>query len=60
MTAIIILQRKCKEFQTNKVQPASAQPSVVMGPPPQVPALRGPGNGNSSRSSSNETEQEVC
>lgn len=36
------------------------QTSVVMGPPPrQVRALQGPGTGNSSRSSSNETEQEV-
>lgn len=63
MTAIIVLQRKCKEYQNDgdKEQPARSQTSVVMGPPPpQVRALQGPGTGISSRSSSSETEPEVC
>lgn len=63
MTAIIVLVRKCKEYQNDidTVQPARSQAAMVMGPPlPQVPALRAPLTGNSeSRSSSNETEQEV-
>lgn len=63
MTAIIVLQRKCKEYQNDgdKEHPARSQTSVVMGPPPpQVRALHGPGTGISSRSSSSETEPEVC
>ena len=63
MTAIIVLQRKCKEYQNNgvKERQARSQTSVVMGPPPpQVRALQGPGTGISSRSSSSETEPEVC
>lgn len=63
VTAIIVLERKCKEYQNDadKVQPAAiSHTPVVMGPPPRhVRALHGPGTGNSSRSSSNETEQEV-
>ncbi|KAJ7378137.1 RNA endoribonuclease [Desmophyllum pertusum] len=62
VTAIIVLVRKCKEYQNDidTVQPARSQAAMVMGPPlPQVPALRAPLTGNSeSRSSSNETEQE--
>lgn len=57
VTAILILQRKCKEFRSVQVQSTGAQSSVVTGPP-QVPALHGPGTGNSPRSSSNETVQE--
>ena len=63
MTAIIVLQRKCKEYRNegDKQQPARSQTSVVMGPPPpQVRAIQGPGTGISSRSSSSETEPEVC
>ena len=63
VTAIIVLERKCKEYQKDgdKQQPARSQTSVVMGPPPpQVRALQGPGTGISSRSSSSETEPEVC
>lgn len=63
VTAIIVLQRKCKEYQNNgdKEQPVRPPTSVVMGPPPpQVRALQGPGTGISSRSSSSETEPEVC
>lgn len=62
MTAIIVLERKCKEYQHDgdKEQPVRTKTSAVMGPPPrQIRALHGPGTGNSSRSSSNETEQEV-
>ena len=60
VTAIIVLKRKCKEYQQDgdEEQTARSQSSVVMGPP-QVPALVGPGTRDSSRSSSNETEQEV-
>lgn len=61
VTAIIVLQRKCKEYQNegDKQQPAKSQTSVVMGPPPpQVRAIQGPGTGISSRSSSSETEPE--
>lgn len=59
VTAIIVLKRKCKEYQQDgdEEQTARSQSSVVMGPP-QVPALVGPGTRDSSRSSSNETEQE--
>lgn len=57
VTAILILQRKCKEFRSVQVQSTGAQSSVVMGTP-QVPALHGPGTSNSPRSSSNETVQE--
>ncbi|XP_078350635.1 uncharacterized protein LOC144635377 isoform X2 [Oculina patagonica] len=57
VTAIIVLERKCNEYQNDAA--ARSQSPVVMGPPPRhVRALHGPGNGNSSRSSSNETEQE--
>ena len=60
MTAIIVLKRKCKEYQQtgDEEQAASSYSSNVMGPP-QVPALGGPITRESSRSSSNETEQEV-
>ncbi|PFX28137.1 Transcriptional protein SWT1 [Stylophora pistillata] len=57
VTAILVLQRKCKEFRSVQVQSTGAQSSVVMGTP-QVPALHGPGTSNSPRSSSNETVQE--
>ncbi|KAL9958438.1 hypothetical protein ACROYT_G035450 [Oculina patagonica] len=57
VTAIIVLERKCNEYQNDAA--ARAQSPVVMGPPARhVRALHGPGTGNSSRSSSNETEQE--
>jgi len=59
VTAIIILKRKCKEYQQEGEQRQTARPHTpVMGPPAQVPALGGPGTRDSSRSSSNETEQE--
>ena len=60
MTAIIVLKRKCKEYQQtgDEEQAASSYSSNVMGPP-QVPAIGGPITRESSRSSSNETEQEV-
>jgi len=60
VTAIIILKRKCKEYQQEGEQRQTARSQTpVMGPPAQVPALGGPGTRDSSRSSSNETEQEV-
>ena len=60
MTAIIVLKRKCKEYQRtgDEEQAARSYSSNVMGPP-QVPAIGGPITRESSRSSSNETEQEV-
>ena len=60
VTAIIVLKRKCKEYQQEggQGQTAARTHAPVMGPP-QVPALGGPGTRDSSRSSSNETEQEV-
>lgn len=60
MTAIIVLQRKCKEYQKEGDQGQTSCPQIpVMGPPAKVRALKGPGARESSRSSSNETEQEV-
>ena len=60
MTAIIVLKRKCKEYQQtgDEEQAARSYSSNAMGPP-QVPAIGGPITRESSRSSSNETEQEV-
>lgn len=61
VTAIIVLKRKCKEYQQGGqtgTETSRSQPNV-MGPPAQVRALKGPGTRESSRSSSNETEQEV-
>ena len=60
MTAIIVLKKKCKEYQQtgDEEQAASSYSFNVMGPP-QVPAIGGPITRESSRSSSNETEQEV-
>lgn len=60
VTAIIVLKRKCKEYQQGGqtgTETSRSQPNV-MGPPAQVRALKGPGTRESSRSSSNETEQE--
>lgn len=62
VTAIIVLQRKCKEYQQEGDQgqtSSGSQQTPVMGPPAKVRAIRGPGTRDSSRSSSNETEQEV-
>ena len=61
MTAVIVLQRKCKEYQQEGGQGkvSSGVQTPVMGPPAKVRAIRGPGTRDSSRSSSNETEQEV-
>ena len=60
MTAIIVLKRKCKEYQQtgDEEQAARSYSSNAMGPP-QVPAIGGPITRESYRSSSNETEQEV-
>lgn len=60
MTAIIVLKRKCKEYQQtgDEEQAARSYSSNAMGPP-KVPAIGGPITRESSRSSSNETEQEV-
>lgn len=60
VTAIIVLQRKCKEYQKEGDEGQTSCPEIpVMGPPAKVRALKGPGARESSRSSSNETEQEV-
>ena len=58
VTAIIVLQKRCKEFHSDQAQSTGAQASVVMGPP-RVPALHGPGTGYSPPSLSKETEKEV-
>ena len=60
LTAIIVLQRKCKECQNEgcQQQTSTTQNPVVMGTP-QIAALGGPDVKNSSRSSSSEVEPEV-
>ena len=59
VTAIIVLQKRCKEFHSDQAQSTGAQASVVMGPP-RVPALHGPGTGYYCPPSlSKETEKEV-
>lgn len=58
LTAIIVLKRKCSEYQQGNQEQTSISQPPVMGPPAQVRALKGPGTRDSSHSSSNETEQE--